>query len=152
MTLFNTVMTISPLPFKQNIDRKISSYIINECAELRSFIVILIYHMMVNWFSFYKESSTFHTFCRTLHFKNQTINQDFMALLSDILHGLHFYSFFAKATKWKCRNMFILCLFAKVLVKSWFIGRFSTFTILQDSQETELSDHVIQFSHIYSQK
>ncbi len=48
--------------------------------------------------------STIQAFCVTFFFfLNQIINKDLMALLSDILHGLHFQSFIANVTKWKCR-------------------------------------------------
>ncbi len=76
---------------------------------------MILYHSMVNQFSL-NRSSTFQAFCTSLKHLNQTINKNLMALLSDILHGLHFHSFITKVTKWKCRN---ICSFCVYLQKSF---------------------------------
>ncbi len=74
----------------------------------------IIYHdIHISWFPITKwctdsasiRLSTFQAFCRTLKHFNQTIKKYFMALLSDIIHVLHFHSFIAKVTKWKSRNI-----------------------------------------------
>ncbi len=71
-----------------------------------------------------------------------------MTLSSGILHGLHFHrALYRYIYKVKMQeDMFILCLFAKVLVKSLFIGRFSKFKRSTDSQETGIM--ILIYHHI----